>query len=127
MPDYKPNVLLRIKKPIPIRKQHSPHAWDRPQYGNTQKFTTLDDSSDKLPSLGILRVQQIIGSLLYYALVVDCNLLVALGDLLSAHTTAIENTWDAIVWLLSYAATHPNASITYHASDMCLHVHIDAS
>ena len=32
-----------------------------------------------------------------------------------------------IVWLLNYAATHPDATINYHASDMILHVASDAS
>ena len=32
-----------------------------------------------------------------------------------------------IVWLLNYAATHPEATIHYHASDMILHVARDAS
>jgi hypothetical protein len=31
------------------------------------------------------------------------------------------------VHLLSYAATHPNASILYQASDLCLHIHSNAS
>jgi hypothetical protein len=29
--------------------------------------------------------------------------------------------------LLNYAATHPDAVLSYHASDMVLHVHSDAS
>ena len=35
--------------------------------------------------------------------------------------------WDDLVWLLNYAATRPSNSITYIASDMCFHAHIDAS
>ena len=31
-----------------------------------------------------------------------------------------------IVWLLNYAATYPNATINYYASDMILHVASDA-
>ena len=37
------------------------------------------------------------------------------------------STLDAIVWLLNYAATHPDTHTTYVASDMCLHGHSDAS
>ena len=32
-----------------------------------------------------------------------------------------------ITWLLNYVASNPNATLTYVASDMCLHVHSDAS
>ena len=86
-----------------------------------------EDETEPLPPSGVLRIQQIIGSLLYYALAVDCTLLVVLGDLASAQTKASDDTWDKIVWLLNYAATHPDANITYNASDMCLHAHSDAS
>ena len=34
---------------------------------------------------------------------------------------------DAIVQLLNYAATHPDAAIRYYKSDMVLYVHSDAS
>ena len=32
-----------------------------------------------------------------------------------------------IVWLLNYLATHPGATIKYHASEIILHVASDAS
>ena len=32
-----------------------------------------------------------------------------------------------IVWILNYADTYPDAEIQYHSSDMCLHIHSDAS
>ena len=67
------------------------------------------------------------GSLLYYALAVNCTLLVALGDLAAIQTQATEQTLEKIIWLLNYAASHLDASITYVASDICLHTHSDAS
>ena len=51
-----------------------------------------EDETELLPPSGILCIQQIIGSLLYYALAVDCTLLVALGDLASAQTKASDDT-----------------------------------
>jgi hypothetical protein len=38
-----------------------------------------------------------------------------------------EKTRAATNLLLDYLATHPDATIRYHASDMILHIHIDAS
>jgi hypothetical protein len=75
----------------------------------------------------ITLIQQIVGTLLYYAMAVDPTMLVALGDLSSDQTRATAKTWDDIVWLLNYAHTHPGAAIRYAASDMWLHVHSDAS
>ena len=80
-----------------------------------------------LPSAGILNVQQVVGSILYYALSVDCTLLVALGDLSAVQTNAMDETLEKIMWLLNYCATHLNAEITYVASDMFLHAHSDTS
>ena len=39
----------------------------------------------------------------------------------------MEKTYANTLWLLNYAATHPNTTIRYTASDMVLHIHIDAS
>jgi hypothetical protein len=54
-------------------------------------------------------------------------MLVALGTLASAQTKSTEATATAVTQLLNYCATHPDAILRYHASDMILHVHSDAS
>jgi hypothetical protein len=54
-------------------------------------------------------------------------MLVALGDLSLEQTRATATTWDAVVWLLNYAAMHPNATSRYVASNMWLHIHSDVS
>ena len=71
--------------------------------------------------------QEIVGTLLYYSLTIDNTMLVALGDLAAAQSQPTDNTWDKIIWILNYAATYPDAVIQFHASDMCFHVHSDAS
>ena len=54
-------------------------------------------------------------------------MLVALGDISANQSRATEKTKNEINWLLNYASTHPDAQITYRASDMILRVHSDAS
>jgi hypothetical protein len=66
-----------------------------------------------------------VGTLLYYARAIDCTMLVALGTLATAKTTL--DTAQGLTQLLNYAATHPDATLKYIASDMILHVHSDAS
>jgi hypothetical protein len=44
-----------------------------------------------------------------------------LNDISTKQTKAATNQ------LLDYLATHPDATIRYHASDMILHIHSDAS
>ena len=95
-------------------------------YGKPQ-YPMQEDSAPKLPPTLILHIQHVAGILLYYALVVYCTLLVVISDSSLAQLNASTKTWDDIVWLLNYAATHYDASITYVTSDMCLHEHSNAS
>jgi hypothetical protein len=50
-----------------------------------------------------------------------------LNDIATEQTKATEKTQAATNQLLDYLATHPDATIRYHASDMILHIHSDAS
>jgi hypothetical protein len=50
-----------------------------------------------------------------------------LNDIPTEQTKATEKTQAATNQLLDYLATHPDATIRYHASDMILHIHSDAS
>ena len=54
-------------------------------------------------------------------------MLVALGTLGAAQTQGTDQTMDAAIHLLNYAATHPDATVRMHKSDMTLYVHSDAS
>jgi hypothetical protein len=86
------------------------------------------DTSLPLDKAGITKLQQIIGTLLYYARAVDNTMPVALGTLASAQTQATTQIMDAAIHLLNYAATHPDATIIrIHKSDMILYIHNDAS
>jgi hypothetical protein len=106
-----------------------PHKWTAPTYGATQQLTEPDDQTAALNSQqGIKRgVQQITGTLLYYARAVDPTMLVALGTIAAQQANDTEATADPIVHLLNYATKHPDATIQYRASDMILKIHSDAS
>ena len=54
-------------------------------------------------------------------------MLVALGTLSSQQAQATTQTAQRLTQLLNYAATHPDATIRYRASDMILYAHSDAS
>ena len=127
IPRYIHKTLHKFQHPLPTKPQHAPHSWSQPVYGATQQYATDEDESPKLTPPHIKMVQEIIGNLLYYALTIDNTMLVALGDLASAQAQSTEKTWDKIVWISNYAATHPDAEIQHHSSDMCLHAHSDAS
>jgi hypothetical protein len=49
------------------------------------------------------------------------------NEITTEQTKATEKTQAATNQILDYLATHPDATIRYHASDMILHIHSDAS
>ena len=67
------------------------------------------------------------GTLLYYAGAVDATMLVALGTITSQQANTTQATSKYVTHLLDYCHTHPDAKVRYHASDMILHIHSDAS
>jgi hypothetical protein len=69
----------------------------------------------------------IIGVSLYYAVVVDSTMLVALGTLAAAQIHATINTTKCTNQFLYYAPTHPDASPCHVHGEMILHVHSDAA
>ncbi len=65
-------------------------------------------------------VQEVVGSLLYYAQAVNKKLLVALSAIAAHQAKATIATEQAVNLLLDYVATYPNDGIVYPASDMIL-------
>ena len=126
MPGYIEKALKRFKHIAKGRKQHSPHEWRIPMYGKTTQYAT-DDTSPPVPASAKKHVQQVVGSLLYYALALDFTMLVALGSIASQQTKPTEKTMSEVTWLLNYCAAHPEATIRYHKSDMVLWTASDAS
>jgi Reverse transcriptase (RNA-dependent DNA polymerase) len=127
MPKYIEKTLQRFEHPKPKRPQHAPSKWNAPTYGATVQYAEPEDTSPPLAPAAVTRLQQIIGTLLYYARAVDSTMLVALGTIAAAQTKATDATMQAAMQLLDYAATHPDAKVRFHASDMILHIHSDAS
>jgi hypothetical protein len=72
-------------------------------------------------------IQKVTGSVLYYAIAVDPTVLMPLNDIATEQTKVTEKTQASTNQMLDYLTTHPDATIRYHASDMILHIHSDAS
>ena len=60
---------------------------------------------------GILRVKEVVGSILYYAQADDMTILTALTTLGSNQAKATTNTMKSTKHLLDYLATHPDAKM----------------
>ena len=72
-------------------------------------------------------VQQVVGSIIYYAKGVDLTALTGLSTLASEQAKATGQTVMNMGQMLNYLATNPNATLRYYASDMILNIHSDAS
>ena len=72
-------------------------------------------------------VQRIVETLIYYYIEVKPTMLTALGSIAAQKSRGTEKTYVDALWILNYAATHPNAKIRYTASNMILNINSDAS
>jgi hypothetical protein len=89
----------------------------------------VDDkkTSPALSDKDVNKLQQLTGTLLYYARAVDPTLIMPINVLASEQSNATEIKADKVIKLLNYCNTYPETKIRYHASDMILHIHSDAS
>jgi hypothetical protein len=127
MPGYVRATLHKFQHPDPIRPTDAPHAFTPPTYGTHNQDPLPVDTSELLPPSELTRIQQVVGTLLFYARAVDSTMRVALGTISSAQTKGTEETARAVTYLLNYCASHPEATVRFSASKMILNVHSDAS
>jgi hypothetical protein len=126
MPGYVSNVLSKFQHDAPKHPQHTPSRYVTPVYGAKTQYTKKDETRP-LTAQQCLTIQKVTGSVLYYARAVGPTVLMPLNDIATEQTKATGKTQAAMNQLLDYLATHPDATIRYHASDMILHIHSDAS
>jgi hypothetical protein len=84
-------------------------------------------SSPALSDKEINKLQQLKGTLLYYARAVDPTLIMPINVLASEQSTATNVKADKVINFLNYCNTHPETKIRYHSSDMLLYIHSVAS
>jgi hypothetical protein len=122
MPRYVPNVFSTFQHDAPKHPQHTPSRYVTPVYGAKTQYTTTDETPP-LSATQCFTIQKVTGSVLHYARAVDPTVLMPLNDIATEQTKATEKTQAATNQLLDYLTTHPDANITYHTSDMILHIH----
>jgi hypothetical protein len=126
MPDYVSNILSKLQHDAPKHPQNTPSRYVTPVYGAKTQCATKYETPP-LTAQQCLTIQKVTGSVLYYARAVDLTVLMPLNHIATEQTKATEKTQAATNQLLDYLATHPDATIRYHASGMILHIHSDAS
>ena len=79
MPRYVQSALHKFQHYPPKRRQHAPHPWIKPTYGQKQQSVN-EIQSPPLYKIEKTRIQAIVGTFLYYSRAIDDNVLVALNS-----------------------------------------------
>ena len=127
MPGYVEKALARFKHERPKKSQDQPHQHTIPTYGAKIQYAKKEDDTNGLDKNGKQYVQQEVGTFLFYGRAVDGTMLTALSAIASDQAAPIETTMKKTKLFLDYAASHPDAVLTYQASDIVLALYSDAS
>jgi hypothetical protein len=99
-PTYVARALKQFQHPEPTHPQHSPHAWQKPNYGARTQYATPNGTTLFLDIKDAKRVQEVLSTFLYYARTVDPTMLVAIGDIATQQAKCTEANMEAITQLL---------------------------
>ena len=127
VPGYVDCKLTKYQHPKPKRPQHLPYLAAPVQYGTKVQSPNQSDDTPPLSAAQIKHVQDIVGSFIWYGRACYPTLTAALSAIGYCQTKGTEAVMAACHQLLVYLATHPNAAIRYHASDMILAFDTDSS
>jgi hypothetical protein len=126
MPGYVQKQLLKYKHVLSPRPQHCPYSPEPTKIGSEAQSPLPFDMTRKLSDAKIKQVQKFVGSIMYYARVVDMTVLMALSTIASKQAQGTERTMEKALQVLNYLATHPNATVCFQVSDMIMNIHSDA-
>jgi hypothetical protein len=96
-----------------LKPQHCPYLPNPIKYSKDNQLPSPINNSPLLDKAGKKRVQQIVGSQLYYARAVDPTILMALPEISSQQAAPTENTMKRVNHFLDYMWIHPDAVIRY--------------
>jgi hypothetical protein len=97
MPGYIKAALHKYQNPAPARPDHAPHGWNPPTYGAKTQFVNDPTPSPALSDKDVNKLQQLTGTLLYYARAVDPTLIMPINVLDSEQSNATEVTADKVI------------------------------
>jgi hypothetical protein len=90
MPGYIKAALHKYQHTAPARPEHAPHTWNPPIYGAKTQFVNEITTSPALSDKDVNKLQQLTGTLLYYARAVDSTLIMPINVLASEQSNGTE-------------------------------------
>jgi hypothetical protein len=127
LPGYVKKKLQEYGHVMKFRIQTCPYQPEPKIFGTEVQTPLPPNTLPKLDSKGIKRIQQIVGSILYYAQAVDMIILKALSSIAVEQTNTMVKTIARCTQLLDYLSHNANANVRFYASDMILNIHSNAS
>jgi hypothetical protein len=83
MPGYIKAALHKYQHAVPAHPEHAPYTWNPPIYGAKTQFVKDETISPTISDKGVNKLQQLMGTLLYYARAVDPTLIMPINVLAS--------------------------------------------
>jgi hypothetical protein len=111
MSGYVKAALHKYQHASPTRPEHAPHTWNSPVYGAKTQYVEDQNNSPALSTKDVNKLQQLTGTLLYYARAVYPTIIMPINVLASEQTKATADTADKVIKLLNYCNTHPETKI----------------
>jgi hypothetical protein len=97
------------------------------QYGSNAQRPLPLHTPPSLSDANIKHIHRVIGSILYYVQAINLTVMMALSTIESKQAHSTKNTMQKTIQLLAYLATHLDATVRFHAPDMILNIHSNAS
>ena len=113
MPNYVRKVLECYRHNAPRRNQDCPNQPATIQYRAKSKILPCKDPGTQLDAKGEQYIRQVVGSLLYYACVVDLTILFALSAIAQEQANPTDKTMQRVKQLLDYMHSNPSARIRF--------------
>jgi hypothetical protein len=88
MPGYIKAALHKYQHAAPVRPEHTPHTQNPPIYGAKTQYVEDKTASPALSDKDVNKLQQLTGTLLYYARDVDRTLIMPINVLVSEQSKA---------------------------------------
>jgi hypothetical protein len=126
MPGCITRALNRLLHPVPKHHELSPHAWEHPNYSNKTQLTPILDTSPLLSSADKVWLQEVLGTLLYYARAPDDTFLTAISELTTEMTIGTVKAMVKLTQLLDYLSMNPKVIIRFLPGSMQLTIESDA-
>jgi hypothetical protein len=112
MPSYIP-ALLHLHRLQGIRLPSSPSIYIPQNFGSSAPQMSPEDFSQPASTAQKLELQEVVGSLMYYARILDHTLLPAVTYLACFQAVPTIDTMAAMERLLGYCAKYPNPPLPY--------------